>query len=323
MLVGRGPECARIDSLLADAREGRAGTLVLRGEPGIGKSALLGYADDRAGGMTVLHARGIESEAELAFSGLLEIARPILNVLPSIPKRRLPRSVERSLSPRRRRATASRSAPPRSARLRPPPSRLRSRCSSTTRSGWMLRPATPSSLRPAAAMRIAWRSSSPSVTSTVADDEPGCFDALRAASAAFDDLTMPFERARSDLYLGERLRRAGKPREAREPLHAALVTFDELAAEPWGERPRKELRASGGTVRRRDPSAGESLTPQELQIALAVARGKTNREAGAELFLSPKTIEAHLSRVYRKLGITSRTQLVRLLTESHAHEPAA
>jgi DNA-binding CsgD family transcriptional regulator len=155
------------------------------------------------------------------------------------------------------------------------------------------------------------------------DDEPACFAALRAASAAFANLSMPFERARSDLYLGERLRRAGKPREAREPLHAALETFDELAAEPWGERARKELRASGETVRRRDPGAGESLTPQELQIALAVARGKTNREAGAELFLSPKTIEAHLSRVYRKLGISSRTQLVRLLTESQAHEPAA
>jgi hypothetical protein len=150
MLVGRGPECARIDRLLADARESRADTLVLRGEAGIGKSALLAYAEERAGDMTVIHARGIESEAELAFSGLLEIARPILNVLPSIPK---PQAAALcgalALTPRHR-ATASRSEPQRSARLRPPPSRLRSRCSSTTRSGWMLRPATPSSLRPAA-----------------------------------------------------------------------------------------------------------------------------------------------------------------------------
>jgi DNA-binding CsgD family transcriptional regulator len=152
------------------------------------------------------------------------------------------------------------------------------------------------------------------------DDEPACFEALRDASAAFEGLTMPFERARADLYLGERLRRAGKPKEAREPLHAALATFDELAAEPWAERTRKELRATGETVRRRDPAARESLTPQELQIALVVARGRTNREAGAELFLSPKTIEAHLSRVYRKLGITSRTQLVRLFTEQRAGE---
>jgi DNA-binding CsgD family transcriptional regulator len=153
------------------------------------------------------------------------------------------------------------------------------------------------------------------------DDEPACLEALRDASAAFADLTMPFERARADLYLGERLRRAGKPKDAREPLHAALATFDELAAEPWAERARRELRATGEAVRRRDPAASESLTPQELQIALVVARGRTNREAGAELFLSPKTIEAHLSRVYRKLGITSRTQLVRLFAEQRANEP--
>ena len=86
MLVGRGPECARLERLLADAREGRAGTVVLRGEAGIGKSALLAYAEEHALGMSVLHARGIETEAELAFSGLLEIARPLLNVLPTIPK---------------------------------------------------------------------------------------------------------------------------------------------------------------------------------------------------------------------------------------------
>ncbi len=152
--------------------------------------------------------------------------------------------------------------------------------------------------------------------------EPACFAALGEASAAFDRLTMPFERARSDLYLGERLRRAGKPRDARAPLHAALETFNELAAEPWAERARKELRATGETVRRPDPAASDQLTPQELQIALTVARGRTNREAAAELFLSPKTIEAHLSRVYRKLGITSRTQLVRLLTERESDESA-
>lgn len=80
------------------------------------------------------------------------------------------------------------------------------------------------------------------------------------------------------------------------------------------------------TLRRRDPSAAERLTPQELQIALVVARGATNREAGAALFLSPKTIEAHLGRVYRKLGIRSRTELARLLADEaeaiEAEQPA-
>ena len=103
---------------------------------------------------------------------------------------------------------------------------------------------------------------------------------------------MPFERARTELYLGERLRRAGKPREAREPLHAALATFDALAAEPWAERARKELRASGETVRRPDPAASDLLTPQELQIALVIARGRTNREAGASAPRPSKPISA-------------------------------
>jgi DNA-binding CsgD family transcriptional regulator len=162
------------------------------------------------------------------------------------------------------------------------------------------------------------------------DPESVCFVALEEASRRFAVLSMPFERARTDLYLGERLRRAGKPRDARAPLHDALEIFDGLVAEPWAERARRELRATGETVRRPDPGPSEQLTPQELQIALVIARGRTNREAGAELFLSPKTIEAHLSRVYRKLGITSRTQLVRLLSDTSppealmepaAHEP--
>jgi DNA-binding NarL/FixJ family response regulator len=76
-----------------------------------------------------------------------------------------------------------------------------------------------------------------------------------------------------------------------------------------------ELAASGETAKRRDPTAAEKLTPQELQVALAVARGATNREAAGALFLSPKTVEFHLGHIYRKLGIRSRSQLTRLLAE--------
>ena len=71
--------------------------------------------------------------------------------------------------------------------------------------------------------------------------------------------------------------------------------------------------ASGETARAHDPYAAEQLTPQELQVALVVARGATNKEAGAALFLSPKTIETHLGRVYRKLNVRSRTELAHLL----------
>ncbi len=125
-----------------------------------------------------------------------------------------------------------------------------------------------------------------------------------------------FEQARTHLCFGERLRRAGQRKNARDHLRAALTVFEQLGAAPWERRTRSELRASGETLRRRDASATEQLTPQELQIALQVAEGKTNREVGAALFLSPKTIEFHLSGVYRKLGVRSRAELVRRVGET-------
>jgi DNA-binding CsgD family transcriptional regulator len=134
---------------------------------------------------------------------------------------------------------------------------------------------------------------------------------------------MPFERARTELCLGERLRRARRRAHARAPLRSALETFERLGAAPWSERARSELAASGETARRRDPYAADELTPQELQVALLVARGATNREAGASLFLSPKTIEAHLGRVYRKLHVRSRTELAHLLGSEGALAGAA
>jgi DNA-binding CsgD family transcriptional regulator len=121
----------------------------------------------------------------------------------------------------------------------------------------------------------------------------------------------PFALARTRLCYGERLRRAGRRIDAREQLRAARETFERIGAEPWAERARGELRASGETLRRRDPSEAEELTPQELQIALQVAGGKTNKEVGAALFLSHKTVEFHLSRVYRKLDTRSRAELIR------------
>jgi DNA-binding CsgD family transcriptional regulator len=119
----------------------------------------------------------------------------------------------------------------------------------------------------------------------------------------------PFDRARTELCYGERLRRARRRAEARQLLHSALETFERLDAEPWVNRARGELRATGETPRRRDISGSDQLTLQELQVALKVAVGATNREVAAALFLSPKTIEAHLSRVYSKLGLRSRTEL--------------
>ena len=110
---------------------------------------------------------------------------------------------------------------------------------------------------------------------------------------------------------GERLRRIRRRVEARERLRTALEVFERAGTAGWADRARQELAATGEHARRRDGGATDQLTPQELQIALLVAEGHTNREAGAKLFLSPKTIESHLGRIYRKLGVASRVELAR------------
>jgi DNA-binding CsgD family transcriptional regulator len=128
----------------------------------------------------------------------------------------------------------------------------------------------------------------------------------------------PFDRARTELLYGERLRRAKRRVDAREHLHSAIELFDGLGAAPWSEQARRELRASGESIPRRDPTAPEKLTPQELQVALQVAEGRTNRDVAAALFLSPKTVEFHLTHVYRKLNIHSRAELIRLFSSERA-----
>jgi DNA-binding CsgD family transcriptional regulator len=118
-----------------------------------------------------------------------------------------------------------------------------------------------------------------------------------------------FETARTRLAYGTRLRRARKRTRAREELRAAIELFDGLGPTPWADLAGVELAATGETARRRDPSTLDELTPQELQVALLLAEGRTTRQAAAALFLSPKTIEYHLRGVYRKLGISSREEL--------------
>jgi DNA-binding CsgD family transcriptional regulator len=124
-----------------------------------------------------------------------------------------------------------------------------------------------------------------------------------------------FELARTRLAYGERLRRLRNRTLAREQLRAAVHTFEQLGARPWAERARVELAATGETLRRRDPTTIDELTPQELRIALQLAAGKTIRETAAALFLSPKTIDYHLRHVYQKLDIHSREELARALTD--------
>jgi DNA-binding CsgD family transcriptional regulator len=122
-----------------------------------------------------------------------------------------------------------------------------------------------------------------------------------------------FEAARTRLAYGERLRRTRNRVLARVQLRAAADTFEALGARPWAERARAELAATGETRLPRDASTSDGLTPQELQIALLLADGKTTRETAAALFLSPKTVEYHLRHIYQRLGIHSRDELAQHL----------
>jgi DNA-binding CsgD family transcriptional regulator len=131
---------------------------------------------------------------------------------------------------------------------------------------------------------------------------------LEHAIDAHDRVQQPFELARTLLVLGEVRRRAKQKRPAREALDQAVAIFDELEAPIWSARARASLARISG----RSASAGE-LTETERQVAHLAAEGKTNREVAEALFVSQKTVEANLSRVYRKLGIRSRRQLAQRL----------
>lgn len=123
---------------------------------------------------------------------------------------------------------------------------------------------------------------------------------LSAADAAGD-------LARTHLLYGEWLRRRRRRRDAREHLAAAVRSFDASGARPFADRARHEYAATGETLP--PPASAADLTPQEALVAELASAGKTNPEIAAALFVSPSTVDYHLRKVYRKLGIASRRQL--------------
>ena len=125
-----------------------------------------------------------------------------------------------------------------------------------------------------------------------------------------------FEAARTRLCWGESLRRRRQRGQARRLLGQALETFAKLGAVTWARQTEIELEASGAAVHRTIPTPAGQLTPREFQICALVARGATNPEIAAKLFLSRKTIEAHLGRIFAKLGVRSRTELTRLIVQN-------
>jgi DNA-binding CsgD family transcriptional regulator len=131
-------------------------------------------------------------------------------------------------------------------------------------------------------------------------------------------LADPFGRARTELCFGQRLRRVGRRVAARGRLRSALETFERLGAVRWTDTAVRELRASGERAQRRSGPTADGLTARELQVAREVAEGATNHEAAAALFVTVKTIEAHLRSIYRKLGIRSRAELGATMRERAA-----
>jgi DNA-binding CsgD family transcriptional regulator len=115
--------------------------------------------------------------------------------------------------------------------------------------------------------------------------------------------------ARAHLLYGEWLRRENRRVDARQQLRVAHTMLADIGMEAFAERARRELLATGETVRKRTVETFDELTPQEAQVARLAAGGQTNTEIGAQLFLSPRTVEWHLRKVFGKLGVSSRKEL--------------
>jgi DNA-binding NarL/FixJ family response regulator len=135
-------------------------------------------------------------------------------------------------------------------------------------------------------------------------------DAALEAAVSFEAAGFPLDQGRALLVAGEALRRVGARRQAGKQLDAARTIFDRLGAVVWTERTERELRRA-----RPRPRRDHELTHAERRVAALVAVGKKNREVAAQLFTSVATVEAHLTRIYRKLGIRSRTELARLVAD--------
>jgi DNA-binding CsgD family transcriptional regulator len=149
-----------------------------------------------------------------------------------------------------------------------------------------------------------------------AGDDPGADDDYQQAIMYLQDTPVVLALARSRLVYGEWLRRQRRRRDARDQLRTALESFERMGARGFAGRARSELAATGEHVMERAEQGGPQLTPQETQIARLAADGVPNRDIATRLFLSTATVDYHLRKVYRKLGVTRRISLLHALLDA-------
>jgi DNA-binding CsgD family transcriptional regulator len=241
---------------VAGVRAGAGQALVVRGEPGVGKTVLLDYLAGRASKCLVARAGGVQSEMELAFAGLHQLCAPLLPHAESLPV-------------------------PQRAALR-------------TAFGLSDGPAPDRFLVGLAVVGLLSEAAAERPLVCVVDDQQWLDHASTQA------LGFAARRLAADPV--------GLVFAARE-LRTAHDLFTAMGIEAFAERARHELLATGETVRKRTVEAASELTAQEAHIARLAVDGRTNVEIGAQLFLSTRTVEWHLSKVYTKLGVGSRRYL--------------
>ena len=390
-LLGRHSECAALDQFVASVRAGPSRALVLRGEAGVGKSALLEYLVQRASGCHVVRAAGVESEMELAFAGLQLLCAPFMDRLERLPADlfcgRIGAAVAlaaeadavveatgsdvalrgaialanwrgqdteaRALVEAGRRGVmqhgeglwlvatdwgnavrynglgryddalvAAERAAGDPCGLGTPMWLLADLVEAAARSGKPERAVGPLErlTEIAEANGSDWALGFLARSRALLGEGQAAERLYREAIDRLGRTLIRVAHARTLLVYGEWLRRENRRVDAREQLRAAHATLSDIGMEVFAERARRELLATGETVRKRTVETLDNLTPQELQIAQRAAEGRTNPEIGAQLFLSPRTVEWHLRKVFGKLGISSRRQLGSALPDA---SPAA
>lgn len=128
----------------------------------------------------------------------------------------------------------------------------------------------------------------------------------------------PLEQARTQLLFGQFLRRERRRSDSRPHLRSAMTNFERLGAAAWADVARHELQASGDNVTSLSARPLDQLTPQETRIVVAISKGSTNREIAARMFLSQRTVDHHLRKIFPKLGVSSRADLIRYALDAYA-----